>query len=112
MIELRIKLDNIDYGSLAQQVLPVALEKLGEAHGDNKAVQALQELGHLPGGVVKMMLKTLPQSTKDAIAQAFLQSYTDELADQISRFAESKGIHFDVVEIQALCPAEAKAEEA
>lgn len=112
MIELRIKLDNIDYGSLAQQVLPMVLDKLGETHGDNKAIQTLQELGNLPGSVVKAMLKALPQSTKDSIAQTFLQSYADELADQISRFAESKGIHFDVVEIQVLRPAEAKAEEA
>jgi len=104
MIELRIRLDNIDYDSLARQALPLVLEKLGDTHGDSKALKALRDLGNLPSGVVQMMLKALPQSTKDAIALAFLQSHKEELAGQICRLAERKGIHFDVAEIEALRP--------
>ena len=112
MIELRIKLDHIDYGGLAQQALPVVLEKLSETHGDSKALQILRGLGGLPGGAVKTMLNAMPQGTKDAVALAFLQSYKEELAGQVNHFAQSKGIQVDVVEIQALRPEGGGSEEA
>ena len=102
MIELRIRIDDIDYGDLAQQALPAVLKKLSESHGDSKALQILQGLGGLPSGAVRMMLKALPQSSKDAIALAFIQSYKEELARKINSFAESKDVHLNVKDIQAV----------
>lgn len=102
MIELHIKIDSIDYGGLAQQVVPLAINKLGASHGDSKLVHALQGLGNLPSSAVKVMLNAMPQEAKDTIALAFMQNYKDEITQQINRFAENKGISIVITEIEAV----------
>lgn len=102
MIELRIQIDRIDYGALAQQALPKVLEHLQNTKGDSKAVQALQGLGHLPADAVKLMLSAMPQDTKDAIALAFLKSYQEEIAGQVNKFAAQKGVQLTVTGIEAV----------
>ncbi len=103
MIELHIKIDSIDYGGLAQQVVPLAINKLGaSSHGDSKLVHALQGLGNLPSSAVKVMLNAMPQEAKDTIALAFMQNYKDEITQQINRFAENKGIKIVITEIEAV----------
>lgn len=102
MIELHINIDHIDYGGLAQQVVPLAMSKLSASHGDSKVLHALQGLGSLPSSAVKVMLNAMPQEAKDTIALAFLQNYKDEITQQINRFAESKGISVVISDIQAV----------
>lgn len=103
MIELHIKIASIDYGELAQQVVPLAINKLsGSSHGDSKLAHVLQGLGNLPSGAVKVMLNAMPQEAKDTIALAFLQNYKDEITQQINRFAEDKGISIVVADIEAV----------
>lgn len=101
MIELRVEIDRIDYGSLAQQAIPFAIKRLSVSHGDSKIVQVLQSLGGLPAGAAKLMLNAMPQETKDAVALAFLQSYKDELAELINNFAEQKGLSLTITDIWA-----------
>lgn len=103
MIELHIKIASIDYGGLAQQVVPLAIKKLSaSSHGDSKLAHALQGLGSLPASAVKVMLNAMPQEAKDTIALAFLQNYKDEITQQINRFAEDKGISIVVTDIEAV----------
>lgn len=101
MLELKIDISELDYGSIAQQALPVVLERLRASKGDSKIIQLLQGLGHLPSDAVKMMLSAMPQDTKDAIALAFLNSYKDELAEQINKFAAQKGVQLTIAGIEA-----------
>lgn len=102
MIELKIQIDRIDYGGLAQQTLPTVLERLQSTKGDNKAVQALQGLGHLPAGAMKMMLNSMPQDVKDSIALALLKSYQEEIAAQVNKLAAQKGVELTVTGIEAV----------
>lgn len=102
MIEVRIKIDRIDYGGLAQQALPTVLERLQNTKGDNKAVQALQGLGRLPADAMKMMLNAMPQDVKDSIALAFLKSYQEEIAAQVNKLAAQKGVELTVAGIEAV----------
>lgn len=111
MIELHVGIDRIDYGSLAQQAIPIAIRKLSVSHGDSKIVHVLQGLGGIPAGAAKMMLNAMPQDTKDAVALAFLQSFKDELADLINNFAEQKGLALTITDIWAERKTEDKAAE-
>lgn len=99
-MELKIKIDKIDYGGIAQQAIPVVIEKMGDSHGDGKIMQVLQKLGDAPAGVARVMLNALPQEMKDKIAVMLLQSYKEELTGMINDFAEKKGIEIEVSDIE------------
>ncbi len=101
MLEVKINISDLDYGSIAQQALPVVLERLRSSRGDGKIIQILQGLGHLPSDAVQMMISAMPQDTRDAIALAFLNSCRDELAEQISKFAAHKGVQLTITGIEA-----------
>ncbi|MBD5162240.1 MAG: hypothetical protein HDT14_09550 [Oscillibacter sp.] len=102
MIEVKIQIDQIDYGGLAQQALPTVLERLQGSKGDSKAAQALKGLGHLPADAMKMMLNAMPQDVKDSIALAFLKSYQEEIAAQVNRLAAQKGVQLTVTGVEAV----------
>lgn len=102
MIEVKIQIDRIDYGGLAQQALPTVLERLQSTKGDSKAVQALQGLRHLPADAMKMMLNAMPQDVKDSIALAILKSYQEEIAARVNKLAAQKGVELSVTGIEAV----------
>lgn len=101
MIELKIQIDEIDYGGIAQHALPAVLERARNSRGDSKVIHALQGLGRMPAGAMKLMLNAMPQDTKDSITLAFLNAYKDDLSEQINKFAAQKGIQLTVKSIEA-----------
>ncbi len=99
-MELRIKIDKMDYGGILQQAIPVVLEKLGTSHGGGKMLPLLRRLGDAPAGAARAALNVLPQEMKDRIAVLILQSYKEELVGMIHDFAARKGIEVTVSDIE------------
>lgn len=101
MIELKIFIDELDYGDAAKQAVAAAIKHLAKHKPDSKVLPVLKKMGGLPGGAVKAMVNALPQDTQDALALALLSSYKEELVDQLNRFAGKKGVKINISDIQA-----------
>lgn len=91
MIEVKIKVTDIDYGSAADVLLPVLLDKLSDS-ADPLTAGLLAKLKGLSGGAAKAALRFLPQDVKDELAVACLNRYNDEISRIMVNFAEKKGI--------------------
>lgn len=95
MIEMKIKVSDIDYGSAADVLLPMLLEKLSSS-ADPLTASLLGKLKGLSGGAAKAALSFLPQDVKDELAVACLNHYSDEISRIMVSFAEQKGIGLQV----------------
>lgn len=95
MIEVKIKVSEIDYGAAADVLLPVLLDKLS-ASADPLTAGLLGKLKGLSGGAAKAALSFLPQDMKDELAVACLNHYSNDISRIMVNFAEQKGIGLQV----------------
>lgn len=95
MIELKVSIDNIQYGDLAKQFVPQLIEHFQKNYSDSKVISLLSGMKNMPGSVVKTMLDALPQDTKDEMAVYFINQNREALLDAVSGFMKEKGIEAD-----------------
>jgi len=98
MIEIKVAIDNIQYGDLAKQFIPQLTEHLQKAKPDNKIIHMLAKMQNMPGAIAKQMLDALPQDTKDELAVYFINQNKETLLSVLGNFMEGKGIKADVTD--------------
>lgn len=76
-MEIRIKIDEINYGALVAKYLPLLGEKLQEKEGT--AAKILAGLSKLPPSIAKTTLDALPESTKDEIALLLINKNKEKI---------------------------------
>lgn len=101
MIEVKIKVSDIDYGSAADVLLPVLLEKLS-GNADPLTAGLLAKLKGLSGGAAKAALSFFPQDIKDELAVTCMNHYNDEISRIMVSFAEQKGIGLQVSSVEVV----------
>lgn len=101
MIEVKIKISEVDYGSAADVLLPVLLEKLS-CSADPLTAGLLAKLKGLSGSAAKAALNILPQDVKDELAVACLNHYNDEISRMMVNFVEQKGIGLQVSGVEVV----------
>lgn len=101
MIEVKIKVSDIDYGAAADVLLPVLLDKLS-ASADPLTASLLTKIKGLSGSAAKAALSFLPQDTKDELAVACLNHYSDDISRIMVNFAEQKGIGLQVSGVEVV----------
>lgn len=101
VMELKLKLDNIDYGKLAVKLLPLVAHKL-EGSTD-MAGKLLNGVAKMPPVLIESTINALPQETKDELAALLINKNKERMKDTFISFAEAKGIGFDIVDIEADC---------
>lgn len=98
MIELKITFDDIDYVEISDMVLPILREQMKE-----KGSILGDVFGKIPESMLKStaatILKTLPQSQKDAIAVKIVEKYNDKIKGLFENTAKSKGVTLSVTEL-------------
>ncbi len=95
MIEVKIKISDIDYGAAADVLLPILLDKLSTS-ADPLTAGLLPKLKGLSGSAAKAALSFLPQDVKDELAVACLNHYSGEISRMMVNLAENKGISLQV----------------
>ncbi len=100
MIKLEIMIKDVDYGDIADKVIPVVLQKLSEK-GDktSKLAKVLAGMKGMPNKIVKAALSVLPQQTKDELAVYFLSEYKEDIISYVNRMAEDKQIAIEIEEV-------------
>lgn len=95
MIEVKIKINEVDYGAAVDALMPVLLDKLSGS--SNPIVKLLLgKLKSLSGPAAKAALDALPQETKDELAVACLNHYSGEISRLMVDMAQKKDIRVQV----------------
>ncbi|MDE7245691.1 MAG: hypothetical protein K2O18_17200 [Oscillospiraceae bacterium] len=98
MIEVKVKISEVDYISAVDSILPVLLDRV-DVPDNPLAAAALQKLKKLPTGAARAALKVLPQGTKDELAAACINHYRDKLSEKAVGMARKQGISLKVEDI-------------
>ncbi len=99
MINITVKLDDPDYGALAERFLPIVMDKAGAS--DNKLMKILAGALAAGGSAVVGLIDALPQATKDELAAALINGGKEKIIDTIQKTAESYDISVKVRDISA-----------
>ncbi len=100
MIHIEISLDRVNYGEVAEALIPIVIDKLSEKEDSGRLTQILNGLDKLPGSIAKSALNSLPESVKEEIAVYFLDKYKDNIIEFINAFAEENQIKAEVGDIR------------
>ncbi len=99
MIELKIRLEDIDYAGMVGVIFPILQNEA--AKSDAPWAKIVQNMRGAPDEkAVRVLLKLLPQSMQDKLAVSLLETYKAEMPAMIADFAKSKGISLSVRDIQ------------
>lgn len=100
MIEVKIKISEMDYGTAADALMPVLLDKLSGS-GNPVMKILLGKFKGMSGPMAKAALDALPQETKDQLAAACLNHYSDKISRLVVDTAQKNGIKVRVEGVEA-----------
>lgn len=95
MIEVKIKVSEVDYSAAVDVLMPVLQDKLSTSANPIISL-VLGKTKGLPAKAAKAALDVLPQETKDELAVACLNHYSEEIAKLMASMAQQKGIKVQV----------------
>lgn len=95
MIEVKIKISEVDYGAAIDVLMPVLLDKLSDSSSPIVKI-LVGKLKGMSGPATKAALDMLPQETKDELAAACLNHYSEEISKLMVSVAQQKGIKVQV----------------
>ena len=99
MLEFKISVSDLDYGAVAEMLLPIVKEK-AEPSG-NRAVKLLLGMVDAAGALPKKAINALPQDIKDEMVVALVNNYKDRFIDFAQNKAAAKNIAVTVEDIAA-----------
>lgn len=98
MLEIGIKVEALDYGSVAEAVLPMLVKILN----DNSKLCFLNELLEDPQAVrniISAILDNIPDETKSNMVSSVVECYQEEILNVLNGVIHNKGIVADILEI-------------
>lgn len=103
MLEIGIKVDDLDYGSVAESALPMLNDWLSDSLSNNpKLEQVLREMLKEPQvvrDVVFAVLNVIPDETKNNMISSAVKCYQEEILNALNGIIHNKGIVADISEI-------------
>lgn len=99
MLEVTLKIQDVDYIAAVDTLMPVLLERLSGSSNPIASV-LLRKAKGLSVSVAKAALDTLPTSTKEELAAACLNHYSTELSQAIANLMNQKNISLNVEGIE------------
>lgn len=99
MMEVRIKIDAVDYAAAVDALMPLLLDKV------SSGTNPLRFLGRIKGlsaTAAKAALDVLPQGTKDELAAACLNRYSEEISQAATNLAKQKNLNVNVQSVEVL----------
>lgn len=93
-MKITLELNEIDYGALVEQFLPLVRDKLAEKDGTVAAI--LSKVAGMPPAIAAKMVDVLPQETKDEIAVMLVNKNKEKIIETIMEYAAKKGLSFRI----------------
>lgn len=100
-MQIIFKVSQLDYNSIASQVLPALLEKINinKDKENKKWVDILLRFRDLPGKSASAALMFLPQNVKDELAVYLLRSFDSKAVDSVNKFMKDKEMPLTVYQM-------------
>lgn len=99
MIEVTLKIQDVDYAAAVDTLMPVLLERLSGS-ANPIASLLLGKTKGLPSAAVKAALEVLPKGTRDELAAACLNHYSAEISQAIANLAAQRNLHLSVESVE------------
>lgn len=93
-MKITLELNEIDYGTLVEQILPLVKNKLAAKEG--KGAQILGKLAEASPTLAGSMVDMLPQTIKDEIAVMLVNQNKERIVSAIMEYAQKKGLSFRI----------------
>lgn len=93
-MEIKLKVNRINYGTLAEKVLPMLSDKLAKEEG--AIPKLLSKLAALSPGMAKGVLNALPEETKNEAVVYLLNKNKQQILDGFVRYMREQGIDVEL----------------
>ncbi len=98
-MEIRLTVENIDYGALAAKLLPALKGAMAER--TDPMGKFLSGVASLPPALLSKTVNALPQETKDDLAVYLINSKSDWILQKAAKLAAEKEIPVRFCDIKA-----------
>lgn len=93
-MKISFEVNEINYSSLAELLIPVVHDKLTEKDGVGMAI--LSKITGMPPSIASNIIDMLPQKTKDEIAVMLIDKNKENIIKLIIEYANKKGLSFKI----------------
>ncbi len=101
MIELKILIDEIDYDSVADFLVPLLVEKLKKEDRAGLFGSVLSGNSAMASNMARGLLEKLPQEKKDELVVQLLTKNRDKLLETGRTAAAKNGIRLQICDVSA-----------
>ena len=101
MIELKILVDDIDYNSLTELLVPLLAEKLEKDGKGGILGGVLSGNRNMAVSMARTLLNTMPQAKKDELVVQLINKNRDKLLQKGRKVAADKGIRVQLCDLIA-----------
>ena len=101
MIELKILIDEIDYDSVADFLVPLLVEKLKKEDRTGLFGSVLSGISAMASNMARGLLEKLPQEKKDELVVQLLTKNRDKLLETGRTAAAKNGIRLQICDVSA-----------
>ena len=101
MLELRILVDDIDYDSIAEYLIPAVAEKLRREEKGGILGNVLAGNPDMAASMARTVLDKMPQEKKDELLVQLLNRNRDKLLEKGRTLAAEKGVRLQLCDVSA-----------
>lgn len=96
-MEIKAKIDDIDYDSIIKNALPILKEK-----SDNKIVGIISDIINMPGELPLKMISAIPQKTKNELVVYIINSKKQAIISIITESLKEKGFPVELSDFEII----------
>ena len=93
-MKITMEINDIDYGAVVEQFLPLVRDKLAEKDGTSMAI--LAKIAEMPPETARKMVNLLPQKTRDDLVLLLFQKNKEKIIGTAEDYAHKNGLHFRI----------------
>ncbi len=92
VLEIRIKIEDIDYSKVVAKLLPIALNSAKNSEDSSAIMHLMSRMGGLTTGAAKAAIALMPQSAREHLAVTALNNHSGEIVKLLEGLAGDNGI--------------------
>ena len=98
MVEIKIKLDDLDYANIIKVAFPI-IKKKAETETAMWAT-VVRHINEPDEATIEGLLKLIPAGAKDKLVETALEKYKEEIPAALTSLAESKGLKLNITDVE------------
>jgi hypothetical protein len=102
MLELKLKVSELDYDSLTELLLPAIFEQMGQGSDSPLWSRLLFSSQGLTESAAKAVLKKMSKEKKDELLIKYINKNSSKIAELFMKMALGQGINMTIDEVKAV----------